>query len=188
MRLPVPFWTIGDIDISEYQKLILDLKEEKWNEWKLRQRKFIVHKSTNSIPFIWNKWDNLTKTMDVQYFNQDLSLWNAINPYLSMLSEKYRGRIVNCLFARLPSGESIKTHRDTGLHLLLINRIHLPIITNSSVKFFIDDIPYEFPPGRCFELSNDRKHAVKNMSNEDRIHLIVDLLPNYFRSFLDSSK
>ena len=94
--------------------------------------------------------------------------------------------VVNCLLAKLPSKERIIPHKDSGIHLLLTNRIHLPIKTNPNVKFYIEGKAYEFAAGRCFELSNEKQHSVQNLSNEDRVHLIVDILPKYFRQFLNN--
>ena len=187
MRLTVPYSNIVDIDVSELSKEINNLDQLKWDDWKLRQTRFPPHKRTNSIPFIWNNWDQKTKSMKIEHMNQDSRLWELIIPILQNLRKKYEGTIVNCLFARLPSKEKIFPHKDTGIHLLLINRIHVPIKTNSDVKFFIDGKKYVFPPGRCFELSNEKQHAVFNMSDEDRVHLIIDILPSYFRAFLNSS-
>tara|TARA_B100000212_G_scaffold320882_1_gene279030 strand:- start:3095 stop:3673 length:579 start_codon:yes stop_codon:yes gene_type:complete len=184
MRLPVPFWSVGDVNVSNLAKVISNIDEKKWIEWNLRQTKFDVHKKTNSIPFIWNKWDPQYRLLDLEYMNQDTQLWELLKPFLRKLINKYDGSVVNCLFARLPSGAEIKPHKDISLNLLLVHRIHLAVITSSAVKFFIDNTPYEFPAGRIFELSNDRLHAVKNNGDDHRVHLIVDILPNYFRSFL----
>jgi len=184
MRLPVPFWSIGDVNISNLAKSISNVDEDKWKEWSLRQTKFDVHKNTNSIPFIWNQWDPNNRLISLDYMNQDTQLWEALKPFLGRLVKRYDGLIVNCLFARLPAGADIKPHKDISLNLLLVHRIHLAVITSPSVQFFIDNTPYEFPAGRIFELSNDRLHYVKNNSEEDRVHLIIDILPNYFRPFI----
>ena len=187
MRLPVPFWSIGDVSTSELIKVVSKINEEKWSEWNFRQTKFEVHKKTNSIPFVWNRWDSEKKIISIEYMNQDTNLWKIITPFLKKLRLKYQGKIVNCLFARLPGGEEIKPHKDISLNLLLVHRIHLAVTTNPSVKFYIENTPYEFPSGRIFELSNDKLHAVQNTGKEDRVHLIVDILPNYFNSFLDAN-
>ncbi len=185
MRLPIPFLSIGDINVSNFAKIISNIDENKWKEWSLRQTKFEVHKNTNSIPFIWNKWDAKNRLINLDYMNQDTQLWTMLSPFLSKLVRKYDGLIVNCLFARLPAGSDIKPHKDISINLLLVHRIHLVIISSPLVKFFIDKNPYEFPVGRIFELSNDRIHSVINNSNEDRVHLIVDVLPNNFRPLVN---
>ena len=184
MRLPMPFWSVGDVNITNLAKIISSIDEDKWKEWSLRQTKFDVHKNTNSIPFIWNQWDVESRLFNLDYMNQNSQLWEVLKPFLSRLVNKYDGVIVNCLFARLKAGTDIKPHKDISLNLLLVHRIHLVIITSPSVQFFIDNTPYEFPAGRIFELSNDRFHSVRNNSDRDRVHLIVDILPNYFRPFI----
>tara|TARA_B100001093_G_scaffold363533_1_gene348286 strand:- start:1553 stop:2113 length:561 start_codon:yes stop_codon:yes gene_type:complete len=184
MRLPVPFWSLGDVNVSNLAKIISNVDDKKWEEWNLRQTKFDVHKKTNSIPFIWNKWDSENRLLNLDHMNQDTQLWEVLKPFLTKLIKKYDGSIVNCLFARLPAGAEITPHKDISLNLLLVHRIHLAIITSPAVKFFIDNTPYEFPAGRIFELSNDRLHSVRNNSEKDRVHLIVDVLPGYFIPFI----
>jgi hypothetical protein len=32
--------------------------------------------------------------------------------------------------------------------------------------------------GECWEINNSRPHYVNNFSNVDRVHLLVDIMPN----------
>lgn len=185
MRLTEPYSDLGVVDVSEIFKFISNLDEKKWKEWDLRQKKFNPHRLTNSFPIVWNSWDSVQKILNVELFNQDRFLLNLLNPILEFLSKKYEGTVVNCLFALLPSGANITPHKDASLNLLLVNRIHIPIKTNLGVIFYIEGKKYQFSQGHCFELSNDRFHSVENSSNQDRIHLIIDILPSYFNDFLN---
>jgi hypothetical protein len=59
------------------------------------------------------------------------------------------------------------------------HRIHVPITTNAAVRFMIEGQPYQFEVGKAYELNNQMKHSVMNMSKEDRITFIFDYVP-YF--------
>ena len=98
MRLPVPFWSVGDVNVSNLAKVISNIDEKKWIEWNLRQTKFDVHKKTNSIPFIWNKWDPQYRLLDLEYMNQDTQLWELLKPFLRKLINKSpKFLLINCL-------------------------------------------------------------------------------------------
>jgi hypothetical protein len=34
--------------------------------------------------------------------------------------------------------------------------------------------------GDCWEVNNNKEHAVKNLGQTDRIHLMIDIMPNQF--------
>ena len=57
------------------------------------------------------------------------------------------------------------------------HRIHVPITTNSRVRFMIDGKPYRFEVGKAYELNNQKQHSVMNKGNEDRITFIFDYIP-----------
>lgn len=78
----------------------------------------------------------------------------------------------------MASGTKIYKHYDESNIYSMCHRVHLPIITDPSVKFFIDDVEHFFKAGEFFEFDNRRYHEVHNDSALFRIHLVVDLLPN----------
>ena len=78
------------------------------------------------------------------------------------------------MFAKLKAGGEIPEHTDAAVALRMVHRVHIPIVTNDQVHFFIDGVDHKFGEGEMIELDNTRFHAVKNDSPVDRIHLIVD--------------
>lgn len=75
---------------------------------------------------------------------------------------------------KLPSRRNVFPHVDPGHIFSVSRRIHVPIITNTDVHFFVnlDKIPME--EGTLFEINNQSIHCVFNQSDLDRVHLIVD--------------
>jgi hypothetical protein len=88
-------------------------------------------------------------------------------------------RVVRCLFASMPPGAFIKVHHDTGLWVKHTHRVHVPITTNSKVKFWVGSTNeslevYPFSAGHVIELNNQAKHQVINEGEVPRIHMIFD--------------
>ena len=79
--------------------------------------------------------------------------------------------------AKLNAGGRIRPHRDSLRSFHMGHRIHVPITTNSGVRFMIESRPYTFEVGRAYELNNQKKHSVMNMGKEDRIFFIFDYVP-----------
>ena len=46
--------------------------------------------------------------------------------------------------------------------------------------FFVDGEKKNLKTGEIWEIDNTKLHKVENLSNSDRVHLIVDILPNAY--------
>jgi tetratricopeptide (TPR) repeat protein len=53
------------------------------------------------------------------------------------------------------------------------------LITNDDVAFFVGGEEKNMKAGEFWEINNSVDHAVENRSGDDRIHIIVDWMPNY---------
>ena len=53
--------------------------------------------------------------------------------------------------------------------------IHIPLISHPDVKFTLDHKDYYLEPGHGYEINNQIIHEVRNESNIDRLHMIIDL-------------
>ena len=54
------------------------------------------------------------------------------------------------------------------------------IITNDLIDFYVNKERKVMKEGECWEINNKKIHAVENNSNEDRVHLLFDIIPNKF--------
>lgn len=89
--------------------------------------------------------------------------------------------------AKIRAGEIIKPHRDLHPNWFNKVRIHIPVITNPNVLFHVwetDNVlkrenrtDFHMTAGSSWVFDTWRAHAVTNFSQEDRIHLIIDIEP-----------
>lgn len=118
----------------------------------------------------------------VNYEKNDTETLNKLKPILeNIISDikKFYGyenlKLTNIIFTELRKGGIIPEHIDEGKMLSTNHRIHIPIISNPDVKFVLDHKEYYLEPGHGYEINNQILHEVRNESDVDRIHMIIDL-------------
>lgn len=110
---------------------------------------------------------------------------DLLEPLFAQLLGDEVNHITRAQFALMPAHTEIKPHVDTGGYSEEGHRIHFVIQSNPNVTFGVCDQTGKTGQGDCvtlntdegvvFELNNRLKHYVKNESDEDRIHLVVDV-------------
>jgi uncharacterized protein YkvS len=98
-----------------------------------------------------------------------------IEDILNELKKYYSFRQYACFLSRLRPNGVIGFHRDNGYFLELCHRVHIPLKSNPNVEYVIENNSYYWEPGNIYEFDNTRLHGVFNNSNENRIHLVVNL-------------
>jgi hypothetical protein len=165
-------------DISEIKKFVIKFNDQ-WFINTSRQEIFDVHKHTNS--YILNQvslgWIENTP-LDVIKKEDDKEAWDLIGSIVKDLEDMCNGTMGQVLFIKLAAGKDIDPHEDSGDYLYHTNRHHIPIITNPNVGFFIDGETQHMKEGECWEINNNKTHAVFNKGTEDRVHLLIDIIPN----------
>jgi aspartyl/asparaginyl beta-hydroxylase (cupin superfamily) len=101
-----------------------------------------------------------------------------INPIIKDLELKHNGIRSNVLFIKLKAGHNISAHSDSGEYLLSSRRHHIPIITSDQTFFTVGSEKINMSEGECWEINNSRVHSVENSSKIDRVHLLIDIMPN----------
>jgi hypothetical protein len=80
---------------------------------------------------------------------------------------------------KLAAGAAIREHNDPNLHYEYGEaRVHVPLLTNPQVEFFLDDERIVMNEGECWFLNLSLPHRVINRGETDRIHLVIDCLVN----------
>jgi aspartyl/asparaginyl beta-hydroxylase (cupin superfamily) len=164
---------------TEKIKKALDEADQKiWELDTFRQRTYDQHKKTQSIVYIWSEAD------DHHYDNVKIPIPREDSDELNrevykaadLIKEKFSKNsvITRLMLAKLTKECHIGEHSDPG-NLTKIHRCHLPIITNDECLFYINGEPYNFKENFAVEINNQRRHKVY-AGNEDRIHLICDIL------------
>ena len=57
-------------------------------------------------------------------------------------------------------------------------RVHIPVITHEKVGWFLRDKKIPLQPGESWYLSVCEPHSVRNESDIDRIHIVLDMQVN----------
>jgi hypothetical protein len=80
---------------------------------------------------------------------------------------------------KLDAGAIIKEHRDAELNFERGEvRIHVPVVTNDKVDFFLDGEKYHLKEGECWYMNFNLPHSIYNNGSTARIHLVIDAVVN----------
>lgn len=155
-----------DIDVSHLAEQVSKFHKSDWHQWSFRQNRLNVQQSTRTIPYIWG-W---------KPHNRHRDEWPVIEQIMHRLEDHLGGKAFNCILAMLPAKSNITPHTDIN-DLRYIHRCHWPIITNPDCFFLVEGERVLSEPGVGIEINNQRTHGVMNASNQDRVHLIIDIWP-----------
>lgn len=82
------------------------------------------------------------------------------------------------MIASLPPGCVIMPHSDGGVKYSRPHKIHIPIQTNEKALFLHPPAhKYNLKAGYGYEINNCINHGVVNKGDNDRIHLIFEMIP-----------
>ncbi len=88
-------------------------------------------------------------------------------------------KIKNLMFYAMLPGGDIPPHRDmvgnVGFGGL---RLHIPLVTNSKVNFVVDGKKVVMGVGELWALDTSYTHSVSNLGEENRIHVVMDVIVN----------
>lgn len=176
----------GNFDVSKIAEHVAKYADE-WFVDTSRQTISEVHKETHSV-FIYDHDANWTilDPYNLIVNNSQKDMQELIKPIVDALESIHDGKVGKCLFIKLPPHKSIGEHTDKHQYLNTIRRHHIAITTNSEVLFFVDKEAKNMAVGECWEINNSKLHAVENNGDTERIHLLIDIMPNKFidKSFL----
>ena len=175
-----PFRRLGDMNISEILEVFKnDITENDWLEDINRSETFEVHKDTHMLKVLWDI-DFTTEVGEKHQKNYNLFNFDKIIKELKDTYEFHygEGNIIRALFARLKPHGEIPPHIDGGTSLEKCRRTHIPIITNEKNVFKVGPEIKHLKVGEIWEIDNTMQHAVRNNSDEPRVHLIIDYMEN----------
>lgn len=179
MDIGVPLRELGEYDIRPLRDVILAQDEQAWLGNTYRQQEYEVHQHTNSIVMVFTDgagWPEIEVSREAGW---DILAEQAVPLMHQILADHYPpgGSIIRAMAARLSAGGVIKPHRDKHPSFHYGHRIHIPIYTNSRVRFMIDGRPYKMAVGKVYEINNQQQHSVMNKGKEGRINFIFDYVP-----------
>ncbi|WP_286968090.1 aspartyl/asparaginyl beta-hydroxylase domain-containing protein [Flavobacterium sp. UBA4854] len=139
-----------------------DRYEGKWTSVSLRSQSGLEN---DILSFPNKEYKNTPLLDDCSYFKEIMDWFQC---------EKEAVRLL-----RLGPQSEIKEHvdNDTSYEDGFF-RIHVPIITNPEVYFYVDHKLVPMKMGECWYANFQLPHSVENKSEEPRIHLTVDCIRN----------
>lgn len=168
------------IDLSSIIQEINSFEEE-WLRDTSRQDKLATHKDTKmfQLRFMSYHWElgQGNTSYDINYFKNKQSN-ESVNSIYEYLENLYDGKVIRGEIIQMNKHSGIKPHVDGGVMLQLGRRIHIPLITNPKVIFEVFGEKKYLEVGNWYEINNIIPHSVINDSEYDRVHFIVDLMPN----------
>jgi hypothetical protein len=169
----------GIVKIDEIKKEVLGYIGE-WLIDTSRQNFYQTHEQTSmyqlkELDYLWNLNDNITSTSPNNFKSESANY--EVEKIYAKLESLVGGKVVRSEVINMLPQSRIRTHKDTSDLLYISRRFHVPIITNKDCKFIVEDVPYHLKEANLYELNNRKYHSVQNFSEENRIHLIIDVLP-----------
>lgn len=167
---------LGAVDVGALRDAVLAIPESVWDaENASKPNRFGALDATRHIVFrfvsnfrdwrdsysapLWEEWRALLEPV----------LGQAVRPY-----GYARGEFPRVMLARMAPGGVILPHRDANPAAKWPHKIHVPLLTNDGVTFFIDGVGHRLAVGEAVEVSNMAVHSVENAGTTDRIHLIFE--------------
>ena len=96
-------------------------------------------------------------------------------PYFKEVLEAFECPLFAVRLMKLSAGSSIKEHCDHDLDYEQgVVRLHVPVVTNRKVKFYLNDSRVVMQEGECWYLRLSDPHRVVNGGKTDRVHLVID--------------
>jgi hypothetical protein len=179
MDIDVPIRKFGPVAMQDLAAAILAQDEAAWLENTQRQNDYEVHEQTRSIVLLFADVEAWPKATVGRKLGWD-RLGAVAEPVMQEILTKHYppgGTILRAMAAKLLAGGRILPHRDSHPSFAAGHRIHVPITTNSRVRFTIDGRPCNLEVGKAYEINNQKLHSVMNGGTEDRITFIFDYLP-----------
>lgn len=179
------FNRIGSADSPPLKQLVLRLTPQHWVSESTRQKRYEVHRDTQSIGLVYDydfRHSHPTRLPALQAFEP------ALRPVLAQIAAYYEespkgqelceqfglGYFIRASLVRLNPGGQIAPHQDKNFSLAHSHRVHLPVVTNDGVHFSVGNETINMREGEIYEINNRRLHHVRNDSGDGRVHLILD--------------
>jgi hypothetical protein len=172
---------VGELPALIMLKAVREVEAVDWGEVDSSERKSISYFShcdslalripdAEGVPF--DQLPTVLTARDTQVREK----FKALNAIITWLYYKVKGKELGRVsLIRLLAGKVINQHIDFGAYYQHYQRFHVPLITNPQVLFTGEHESLHLPVGHVYRLDNLQMHGVRNDSEQDRVHLVVDI-------------
>jgi hypothetical protein len=111
-------------------------------------------------------------------------------PYFQEVLAAFECPLKSVRLLRLAPGSMIREHSDFDLGEQLGEvRLHVPVVTNPQVEFYLAGKLVAMDMGECWYLDLSLPHRVQNRGASERVHLVLDcVLNNWLRNLICNSQ
>lgn len=102
--------------------------------------------------------------------------------FLKQFAAEQDGVLGRAKIVCLPAGRQVYPHSDRGEYYKLRNRYHLVLRSTDGSWLKAGDEEVRMQEGELWWFDNKAVHEARNDGQEDRIHLIFDLLPRHLEA------
>jgi hypothetical protein len=95
-------------------------------------------------------------------------------PYLTQVFASVGATVGRSRLMRLAGQAEVKRHADQGYYWVERVRVHVPIVTQPTVRFECGGETINMAPGECWIFDTWRQHSVLNDATLSRVHLVLD--------------
>ena len=165
-------------DIEPIKKRLFELDDDTWTPTQRGEKWNIETKGIEVIGHKPNKAETF-HISQVVYRDIDEQLKSLTIPIVKDLEKDFDCTVIRAVYVNLLKGCSIHPHIDAGKYAALAHRMHVTILINDQVIYTVGGEKYCMTElGGLYEIDNQKTHAVDNLGSEDRIHLVLLVLPN----------
>lgn len=155
------------------------IKNDQFEYYKVIQLRAPAHMVDTSLPFpppaddyadgSWTPW------LDTPELNA--------SPYLASVIDHFKAntKVTLVRLLRLAPNSEVQEHTDPTLGLEVersVVRLTIPVFNAPGVEFYLNDAIVPMLPGECWYLRLTDKHKVLNNSDQERVNLTIDMIPN----------
>ena len=172
-----------DIDVRSLLDEI-EANSELWYLDTTRQEKITYQRETHTIALRCHADtagddSRVRRAKPLGYHGRPTSMSEKLplnSDYVDQLVRTMNGTIGRCVLAKLAPNGKIYRHTDDGLYWLLRDRYHLALKSINGSHFKVGGDEVRMQEGELWWFDHTAAHEAFNDSDEDRIHLIVDVM------------
>lgn len=164
-------------DVKKMQEELLQIDN---GAWQLHYQKFHYEGDWSAIPLRSVNGDAsnifISPETNPQYKN---TIFLDKSTYLKEVLSTLKCTLLAVRLLKLNAGAVIKEHKDADLCYEKGEiRLHIPVVTNEQVEFYLDKEKMLLQEGECWYMNFNLPHSLKNKSNVNRVHLVIDAVVN----------
>ncbi|HMK24801.1 MAG TPA: aspartyl/asparaginyl beta-hydroxylase domain-containing protein [Chitinophagaceae bacterium] len=164
----------------DVKKMLKELQQMDSSAWKLHYQKLHYEGDWTALPLRSVNGDagNIFVSPENNPEYKDTVFLEPCVYFREVLSS-FKCPLLAVRLLKLNAGAVIKEHTDAELCFEMGEiRIHIPVVTNNEVEFYLDKERMNVKEGECWYMNFNLPHSVNNKSNAARIHLVVDAKVN----------